>query len=54
MFTDGTGENVGLELGSRTDGGSYTPKLRKKKTKLLAMLRDLLFADDCTIWLNVI
>ena len=51
MLTDAfTGEDVGIELRSRTDGGFYKPQRLKADTKvMLDMLRDLLFADDCAL-----
>ena len=48
MLTDAfTGEDVGIELRSRTDGGFYKPQRLKADTKV--MLDMLLFADDCAL-----
>ena len=51
MLTDAfSGEDVGIELRSRTDGGFYKPQRLKAETKImLDILRDLLFADDCAL-----
>ena len=51
MLTDAfSGEDVGIALRSRTDGGFYKPQRLKADTKvMLDILRDLLFADDCAL-----
>ena len=50
VLTDAFTEDVSIELGSRTDFGFYKPQRLMAETKvMLDMLRDLLFADDCTL-----